>query len=337
MKDFRNIIVIGASAGGIPAVNKIVAGLPENLDAAVFVVLHLSRKSNANVITAGFQKHTRLICTVASDRTEIRKGYLYLAPADHHMMLVGTEIRVNKGPHENRYRPSIDVLFRSAAVHFKSQVIAIVLTGMLDDGTSGMFAVQRCGGVCIVQDPKHAEYSDMPTSVLNVMQVDHKASLNELPFVIAEVMQQPLNEDRPVPAELKIEAELTEKMMSGINQLKGIAERSDFVCPDCGGGLWAVKNDPNHRYRCFTGHVYTERLLFDEQAVHLEESIWVSLRMMEERRNLLLLMGTRANEKENHEIALANQQRADHLNDHISRLKKFLSQLSEDLGQNGTS
>lgn len=337
MKDFKNMIVIGASAGGIAAMHKVLAGLSDQLDAVVLVVLHLGRQSNAKIIASGFQKHTTLICTVATDQAELRKGYLYLAPADHHMMVVGDKIRVNQGPHENRYRPSIDVLFRSAAVYFKSQVIAVVLTGMLDDGTSGMFAVQRCGGVCIVQDPKDSEYADMPTSVLNVMQVDHKASLREIPDVIDEVTQQPLPESRPVPVELKTEAELTERMMSGINQLKDIADRSDFVCPDCGGGLWAVKNDPNHRYRCYTGHVYTERMLYDEQAVRLEESIWVSLRMMEERRNMLLLMGTHADQKGNHEIDLANQDRAAHLNDHIKRLKEFLSKLTADLGQNGAA
>jgi two-component system, chemotaxis family, protein-glutamate methylesterase/glutaminase len=332
MEDFRNIIVIGASAGGISAVAKVVEGLSNDINAAVLVVLHLSRSSNAGNIVRMFQKHTKLVCMVAEDNTVIRKGHLYLAPADHHLMITGERMRVKQGPVENKYRPSIDVLFRSAAVHFGNRVIGIILTGMLEDGTSGMSAIQRCGGICIVQDPAEAEYADMPRSVLNLLRVDHQAVLAEMPGIIYRLMDQPSPEARPVPRELQIEAELTEKMMSDINQLKKIADRSDFICPDCGGGLWAIKNDPTHRYRCHTGHVYTENMLFDQQGVGLEDSVYVSLRMLEERRNLLLLMRTHALERGDQELAAANEHRAGDINRHIIRLKELLSKLAGDLG-----
>jgi two-component system chemotaxis response regulator CheB len=332
MENFRNIIVIGASAGGISAVTKFVAGLSCDLNAAVLVVLHLSRRSNAGNITAAFQRHTSLVCAVATNDTEIQAGHLYLAPADHHLMVTGQGIQVNQGPLENKYRPSIDVLFRSAAVHFSNRVIGIILTGMLEDGTSGMSAVQRCGGICIVQDTAEAEYSDMPQSVLNLIRVDHQATLETMPDIICQLVNQPLPGKAEVPKELKIEAEMTEKMMSDINQLKKIADRSDFICPDCGGGLWMVRNDPMYRYRCHTGHVYTENMLYDQQAAGLEESIWVSLRMLEERRNLLMLMRSHSLQAGNQEMADANEQRADDIDRHIRRLKEFLAKLSEELG-----
>jgi two-component system chemotaxis response regulator CheB len=331
MYAYRNIIVIGASAGGIPAISKVLAGLPKGLDAAVLVVLHLSRNSNGKIIVRGFQKCTSLICSVANDGEVIKKGHLYLALPDHQLMVAGDKIRVTNGPHENRYRPSIDVLFRSCAVHYGHRVIGIILTGLLEDGTSGMSAIKRSGGICIVQDPSEAQYGDMPQSVLNQIEVDYKAGLSEIPLKVEEVRKRPLPPVVAVPQELKIEAEITENVMSDINQLKRIADHSDFICPSCGGGLWAIKNDPMHRYRCHTGHVYTEKLLYDEQGEHVEESIWVSVRMLEERRNLLLLMCSHAKEEGRAELADVNQLRADEMNKHIRRLKTVLSKLTEDL------
>jgi two-component system chemotaxis response regulator CheB len=335
MEEFKNIIVIGASAGGISAVTQVIANLPANIDAAVMVVLHLSRQSNAAHIVAGFQRHTTLICGVADNMEPMMQGHLYLAPQDQHLFVKNGNLLVNQGTPENKYRPAIDVLFRSAAVNYGNRVIGVVLTGMLDDGTSGMSAIQRCGGLCIVQDIKEAEYDDMPRNVLNQVKVDHQATLADIPYIIQDLISRPLPPVKDVPPELQIEADLTEQMMSDINQLKIIADRSDFVCPDCGGGLWAIKNDPTHRYRCHTGHVYTEKLLYQEQGTGLEESIWVSIRILEERRNLLLSMQTHAKESGNDELGTSYQQRADEMNKHIERLKGVLSKIIIDLGQPG--
>lgn len=333
MEKVKHIIVIGASAGGIAAVKQVVANLSGDIDAAVFVVLHLSRNSNAKNILAAFQKHTSLVCLVAEDETNIQRGHLYLAPADHHLMVNDEKILVNKGAHENRYRPSIDVLFRSAAVHSGNRTIGIILSGMLDDGTSGMSAIQKCGGTCIVQDPAEAEYGDMPKSVMNLIKVHYQATLMEIPVIVMQLLSQPPDAQQEIPRELMIEAELTKKMMSDVNRLKEIADRTDLICPECGGGLSAVKNDPAHRYRCYTGHVYTERLLYDEQFEGLEQSLWVSLRMLEERRNLLMLMSRHSQEAGNSDLANANEDRSKDIERHIGQLKKLLFSLSEDLGR----
>ncbi|HEX8575934.1 MAG TPA: chemotaxis protein CheB [Flavobacterium sp.] len=331
MKDIRNIIVIGASAGGIAAINKVVAGLSGQKEIVVLVVLHVSRKSNSSIIAAGFQKHTSLICEVATNGMPIVEGHLYLAPPDHQFMVKDGFIKINQGPHENKYRPSIDILFRSVAVNYGHRVIGVILTGLLEDGTSGMHAIKRSGGICIVQEPSEAEYADMPRSVLNKIEVDYQATMKDIPVIIKEILKQPLPPEQPIPAELQIEADITEKMMSSINQLKKIADRSDFVCPDCGGGLWHVKNDPVHRYRCHTGHVYTEKLLSDIQDENIEESVWVSIRMLEEKRNLLLLMATREDQSGDTQLAMAYQKRINEVSTHINRLKSFLIKLSEDL------
>ncbi|HEX9978952.1 MAG TPA: chemotaxis protein CheB [Flavobacterium sp.] len=330
MSDLRNIIVIGASAGGIPALKEVVSGLKAD-DAAVLVVLHLSRNSNSEIIASGLRKHTPLTCVVGSEGMELRKGYLYIAPPEHQMMVKDDTIRINQGPHENRYRPSIDVLFRSAAVNYRNRVVGIILTGMLDDGTSGMWAIKRSGGICIVQDPSEAQFPDMPRSVINKMDVDHLAPVADIPALVNEILDKPLPPDKPVPYELKIEADLTERMMSDINQLKAIADQSDFICPDCGGGLWAVKDDPTHRYRCHTGHVFNEKLLQDLQDENIEESVWVCIRMLEEKYNLLMLMANREKKTGDTRVADAYQRRLDDLSKHISRFKSLLSRLTEDL------
>jgi len=331
MKEFRNVIVIGASAGGIRALSSLIAGLPDDLDAAILVVLHLSKRSNADVITMGFQKQTTLNCQVATEGAKIKKGHLYLAPPEHHLMISSGNIHLTQGPHENKYRPSIDVLFRSAAVHYGHRTIGIILTGLLDDGTSGMSAIGKAGGICIVQDPADAEYGDMPQSVLNNMEVDYKVSLTKIPTVVEVLMSQPLPLEKAIPVELKIEADITEKVMSDLNQLRKIADRSDFICPDCGGGLWAIRNDPMHRYRCHTGHVYTERLLVERQVEGIEESLWVSIRMLEERRNMMLLMRTHDEEAGNLQLAESNQGRAIEIDRHIKKLKQVLTKLVSDV------
>jgi two-component system chemotaxis response regulator CheB len=325
------IIVIGASAGGIPAISALCAGLPADLSAVVFVVVHMSPLSSGRNLAHIFQRHTDLNCQEARDGAVIRAGHLYVAPSNHHLLLNEGVMKLNQGTRENKYRPSIDVLFRSAAVAYRSRVIGVILTGLLEDGTSGMYAVKRCGGTCIVQEPEDAQYPDMPQSVLNRLEVDYRLPATGIGSVLAALTERTILETPPVPRELAIEAKITENMTSTIDELKQIGDKSDFACPDCGGGLYAMKNDPVHRYRCHTGHVYTEQLLHDIQGLHLEESVWVSVRMLEERHNLLLLMASHARENGQEAMADSKQQQADAMEKHIRQLKLLLSKLTEDL------
>jgi two-component system chemotaxis response regulator CheB len=338
-KQIRNLIVIGASAGGIKAITKIIEGLSKSIDAAVMVVLHVSRKSSATNIVDIFQRSTNLECVVASNDLIIEKGKIYLAPPEHHLMVNGSVMLVNQGPEENKYRPSIDVLFRSAAVHYGNQAVGVVITGMLEDGTSGMFAIKSCGGLCIVQDPLEAEYSDMPLNVMKRIEVDYMAQLDQIPIIIQNILDNPLPPKIAIPDELKVEADLTEKLMSDINQLKKIADRSDFVCPDCGGGLWAIKNDPTHRYRCHTGHVYTEQLLQDLQDLKIEETIWVAIRMLEEKRNMLRMLISRRKRGSGNEseTVFTLEKRAHDIEEHIKRLKSLVVKIKENLGNDNKS
>lgn len=321
--EVKNVIVIGTSAGGINAMSKLVAGFEEDFDAAVFVVIHISRNSLTEVILSQIQKQTVLKCVIPKDGDEIANKVLYLAPADHHMMIEKKKVLIRKGAYDNHWRPSIDVLFRSAAAAYDSCVTGIILTGLLDDGTSGMSAIKRSGGRCMVQDPQEADFPDMPNSVLNSMEVDYKVSINEIGYILSDMFSKNPCEGGTVPADVKLEAEITMRMSSNVKDLEKLGPLTPFTCPDCGGILVKVENDQISRYRCYTGHTYTEKALESEKIKRIEESLWVAIRMMEERKNLLETM---ASNNPHYIIERAVQMKV-----HIDRLKKMLLDLNENL------
>ena len=325
---YSKIIVIGASAGGLKAVAELISKFPQNTSVAVFVVLHVSKQSMSSVIAQHIQKHTSLICAIPANGEPIKPGHLYIAPPDHHLMVKSNEIRIHDGPHENRWRPSIDVLFRSAAVTFGTRAIGIILTGLLDDGTSGMSAIKRSGGICIVQEPDEAEFSDMPINVLNNVDVDYRVPIADMGYILADLLSKPATPEAPIPRDLMIEADITERMNVNIDSLTKIGQLSVFNCPDCGGGLWKINDDNVHRYRCHTGHVYTEKVLMQVQSEELEETLWVAIRMLEERRNLLLTVSVHDKEAGFPDSATDKQERAEQVSMHIERLKAVLQVIS---------
>jgi two-component system chemotaxis response regulator CheB len=322
--EVKHIIVIGSSAGGIKAVDQLLGKLSPGLPLAIFVVIHMAKTSQAEILLRQFQRSTSYECLIAADGLPITAGKIYLAPADRHLFIKMGMVRLTNGPHENRWRPSIDVLFRSAAAAYDSKVIGIILSGLLDDGTSGMSAIKRSGGVCIVQEPDEAEFDDMPRSVLNSINVDYRALINDMGYIINEVISQPQKDLLPIPDDVKIEAEITERMISSIHEMEKIGNHSNFTCPDCGGGLWKIKNETPARFRCHTGHVYTENALIEKQNEALEESLWVSVRILEERRNLFLNIAAREQEQHTGDAGFGYRQRAEQLSVHIERLKKLL-------------
>ncbi len=190
MDEIKKIIVIGASAGGFGAITRLMAAMPNNLPAAIFVVMHLSKTSSAEIIQQQLAKFTGYRCRIPADKEKIVAGSLYIAPADFHMVVRPTHIRLLKGRPGIRWRPSIDVLFSSAARCFQSRVIGIILTGMLNDGTSGMSAIKGRGGICIVQEPKEAEFAGMPENVLNHVDVDYRVPLSDISYILADLFSQ---------------------------------------------------------------------------------------------------------------------------------------------------
>lgn len=320
MEKNQNIIVIGASAGGIAATSTLVASFPVELDAAVLITIHLARESRAAIILSQFQKLTKLSCVLPTDGEPLMNGTVYLAPADHHMLLVAGRILINRGPYENHWRPSIDVLFRSAAASYGSCVTGIILTGLMDDGTSGMEAIKKAGGTVIVQDPAEAEYNDMPINVIQQIDVEHIVPINEMVALIERKYAKGQCEINNIPDDVKLEAEITIRMSSEVDELQKIAEPTVLTCPDCGGTLMQIKGERQNRFRCYTGHSFSEQSLATAQLEGLENSLWVAIRMMEERRNLL--SGTQSYQRE------TRQERDTEMDVHIKRLKHTLQSLA---------
>jgi two-component system chemotaxis response regulator CheB len=315
-----SIVVIGTSAGGMDALTRLVAQLPKGFPASIFIVQHMSADIDGEALRQALNRSGNLPCKDAKDGAAFRSGHIYVAPTDHHLMIVKGKMLVTKGARENRSRPGIDPLFRSAAVAYRSKVIGIVLTGYLDDGTSGMIAIKRCGGTCVVQDPSDAAYPDMPQNVLNQLEVDHVVSLAEMGPLLMRLLKRPARRDKPVPRDIAIEARIAERVLSDLPSVEAVGEQVPFNCPNCGGVLWEVAKGGVLRYRCHTGHAYTSSVLLVEQTAKIEETLWIALRMFEERRNLLTTMSDRNSRG----FSASASSRAKESEVHINRIRAML-------------
>jgi two-component system, chemotaxis family, protein-glutamate methylesterase/glutaminase len=317
------IVTIGTSAGGASALEELIMQLTPEMDAAFFVVLHLSRKGIGDYLFHRFQKYTSLKVRVAQDGDKIEKSVIYIAPPDNHMLITEGRVSIGRGAPENGWRPSINNLFRSAAGTYNSKVIGIVLTGMLDDGTSGMSAITRSGGTAIVQDPNEAEYPDMPLSVLNNMEVEFCISLSKMGSTLAEIISGPVPQPVQPPHDVLKEVELDLRVAARIDEFKEL-EKIDINCPDCGGGLYITHKERPTHYRCHVGHSFTDRELIIRLSEVMESTFWTSLRMMEEKRTLLQKLEQKDIERGFQVGAKLYAQRAKDLEVHIDNLKQIL-------------
>lgn len=315
------IIVIGTSAGGLSALVQLVSQLQADFPVPLFVVQHISADATGNVILDTLNKHSKLKCLHARNDEYPLAGHLYLAPSDHHLMLnKDGKILITKGAQENRSRPAIDPLFRSAAVAFGNRAIAILLTGYLDDGTAGMKVIERCDGICIVQDPEDAEYPAMPQNALNQVKVNYCLPISEMGGVLYQLIAREVGKRKAVPKDILIEAKIAERVLSDLASVNALGTQVPFNCPGCGGVLWQVDKGSSLRFRCHTGHAYTAASLLAEQTGKIEETMWIALRMFEERRNLLTTMA-------NGQTGAARQSSLERINSfdiHIDRIKAIL-------------
>jgi two-component system chemotaxis response regulator CheB len=315
----RNIIVIGTSAGGLEALDRLIAQLPTDIPAAIFIVQHLAPEGTGEALLHRLGRYAAFQCKLATNGERFRAGRIYIAPPDNHLLLKDDQVLVTKGARENRSRPGIDPLFRSAAVAHGPHVIGVVLTGMLDDGTAGLTAIKKCGGVTVVQDPAEATYSAMPQSALANLRVDHCVRLAEMGPLLDRLSREPPGERKPIPQDVKTEAAIAERVLSDISAVDGLGDHVPYNCPNCGGTLWEMRARNHPRFRCHTGHSFTNASLLLSQTEKIEETLWTSLRMFEERKNLLKSMAdsTRAG-------GTATAQRVEEAEVHIGRIRAIL-------------
>ena len=294
----RDIVVIGASAGGVSALLELVKTLPADFPAPIFIVQHVAADS-PSILPQLLNSVSALKARHPQNGETVEPGVIYVALPDHHLLLEGNQVLVTRGPKENRFRPSVDALFRSAAYTYGPRVIGVVLTGYLDDGTSGLWSVQRMGGLTIVQDPHDAEQPSMPTNALEFVQADYLVLLAELGSLLVRLtMELAPGKPRLPAAQLDLlKIELTIAKQGGGFEL-GIIEKgllTPFTCPDCHGALTQLIEGKLIRYRCHTGHAYTVSALLSEVTESVESLLYQSMRGLEETKMLLHNIGMQFN------------------------------------------
>ncbi len=290
--------------GGVTALQELIGRLPIGFRGSIFIVQHLAAYA-PSLLPAILDRCGPLEVRHPDDGEPIQPGHIYIAPPDHHLLIerdADTEaaghILVRKGPKENRFRPSIDALFRSAAYSFGERVIGVVLTGLLNDGTSGMWTIKRLGGIGIVQQPDEAMYASMPESVLEYVEVDHVLPLAAIALMLdqltketvpASASQHPNNVADPAPVNDELNRIKTEVNVAAATQTspfdRGILSMgtlTPLTCPECNGVLVSFREGQLIRYRCHTGHSYTASTLLADVTKSVEDTMWQAVRALEE-------------------------------------------------------
>jgi two-component system chemotaxis response regulator CheB len=272
----KRVVVVGASAGGIEALRTLVSGLPADFAAAVCVVLHISPES-PGILGDILSRSGPLPAIPAVNGEPLQPGRVYVAPPDCHLLVEPGRLRVTKGPRENRFRPAIDPLFRSAAQVYGPGAIGVILTGSLDDGTAGLWAIKQLGGTAIVQDPAEALFTSMPQNAIDHVDVDQVLPLTAIAPLLVELTTVGVAADAavpvPLPEPMHIEVRIAMEENPIDAGLERVGEPSRFACPECHGVLLQLKEGSRFRFRCHTGHAYSVASLLAAISEGSEESL----------------------------------------------------------------
>jgi two-component system, chemotaxis family, protein-glutamate methylesterase/glutaminase len=278
----HDIVVVGASAGGVEALADLAASLPLDLPAAVFVVLHVP-STGTSALPGILSRQGPLPAAHVKDGEPIENGRIYVAPPDHHVLLRAGHVHLARGPRENGHRPAVDSLFRSAAREYGSRVVGVVLSGALDDGTAGLAAIKARGGLAVVQEPADALYPNMPESALEHVRVDDVQPAAAMGALLSRLAAEPAGEGAPAaPTAMEVEVEVEAFSLEAIEG-EHPGRPSGFSCPDCNGVLWEIQDGELQRFRCRVGHAWSPESLLTQQSEGLEAALWIALRSLEER------------------------------------------------------
>ena len=296
----HDIIVIGASAGGLDALRTLIGGFPPALPASVFIVQHIGATSHLADI---LDNRSPLPASEAKNGEPIERGRIYVAGPGKHLMVHEQHVMLRRGPRENMSRPAIDPLFRSAALTFGARVIGIVLSGALSDGTAGLKAIKRCGGIAVVQDPADAAVSEMPASAIRHVAVDHVVPIVSMGPLVARLVDEPAGETPEPPAELRLETAISAREVTGMAAEDKLGAPSSFSCPECGGVLWEIGEGGLLRFRCNVGHAFTADAAFAAQADKIEDTLGTLMRAHQEHGALARRMAAQARSQGIHRLA----------------------------------
>lgn len=318
----HDIIAIGASAGGVDALPRLISSLPADLPASVFVVLHIPAQGRS-LLPDIIRKSASLSVAHGVDGERIRKGHVYVAPPDHHLQLDGAHVRLSRGPRENFHRPSIDVLFRTAAECYGPRVAGVVLTGYLDDGTAGLHTVKRHGGIAIVQDPTDAKAPGMPQSALLNVKTDHCMPLSNIGPLLVR-----LATTRNIPKRKTGVSRMKTRSLSPKEMEQEFGLPTSFVCPECNGPLWETQGGASLQFRCHVGHAYSPDSLLADHADGLERALWSAVRTFDEQAALLRRLEERKYHSES--VGTNAETKAKELERHAEVIRKLLQTTQRD-------
>jgi two-component system chemotaxis response regulator CheB len=318
-----DVVVIGASAGGVGFLQRLAEGLPADFPAAVFVTLHLPDGARS-VLPSILTRAGKLPAHHAQNGEPIRPGQIYIAPPGFHMTLESHGVRVNRGAREHGLRPAIDPLFRSAALTSGARAIGVVLSGLLDDGTVGLLEIKRAGGIAIVQDPEETEWPSMPRSAMNHVDVDYCLHAGE----IGGLLHRLVHEGKPAMPTGDKDDDKIEHELNVLTQHEDESDKpgapSPYSCPECGGVLWELREGEMLRFRCRVGHAYSSESLTTEQATIIEQSLWTALRALEEQAAVKRRLGERAARRGDDATARQLERRRKDLEEHAQRVRDLL-------------
>jgi two-component system chemotaxis response regulator CheB len=333
----RDLVVIGASAGGIETLQKLLPELPADFAGTLLVVLHTTGRPGS-LLPQILRRVSSLAVSHPKDRTRMERGHIYVAPPDCHLLVEDGVLRVLQGPRENLHRPAIDPLFRSAAVAAGRRVIGVILSGMLDDGTSGLMVVRAHGGAAIVQDPETALFPAMPRNALEQVPEATVLPVEAIAKELVRLVNEKLpDEERHAPVRGTTEEKETqflEKQMPQIENSERPGEPSAFACPDCGGVLWELQENGFLRFRCRVGHAFTARHLSAEQRHAIETALWSALRALEESAALYHRLAARTpNERSG--IPTRFREHAENREENARVLREFLVNVNTGVEETG--
>jgi two-component system chemotaxis response regulator CheB len=307
----HDVIVVGASAGGVEVLAQMAHGLPKGLPAAVFVVCHVSAEWPSRLPQI-LSRSGPLLAQHARDGEASYPGHIYVAPPGYHLLLAEGRVHLSRGPRENGHRPAIDPTFRTAARAYGPRVIGVVLTGGLTDGSAGLLTVRAAGGLAVVQDPADARVASMPRSAAEIAGADHIVAAAGLAPLLVELVQ------RPVPPPEGTTMDPLDKMTMVVDEDMREQERgtrrgrlATFTCPECGGNLWQVDERGVLRFRCHVGHAYYAEALLEEQSAALEAALWTAVRTFREKSVLARQLARAAHEQGHGEAATRFAEQAD--------------------------
>jgi two-component system chemotaxis response regulator CheB len=276
----QDLVVVGASAGGVEALRTMVHGMPAELDAAVLVVLHIPAGA-PSALAQILARAGRLPAVTAQDGERINHGCIYVAPSDRHMLVRDGRIALSRGPAEHGHRPAIDALFRSAAAHYGPRAIGVILSGSGDDGTAGLTAIVEHGGTPIVQDPDTALYRSMPCVAMEHLAIDHVLHPAKIGRLVGELVALHTT-GTPLPTDELLPAETTMAELGTVTTGRLLVRPTGLSCPACHSAMFELGDALTPRYRCRVGHVWSSDSLLTAQSESVDAALWTALRALME-------------------------------------------------------